>query len=138
MSTEAGRTASPAHALRERTRGQLSMLFAQFLVGLAIARIGLPADTSGFARTVSIVLLGLHLVIAAGLLVGAILSIVIVTRAASFGVGLVWVSAAVVVVTVVSGVVTLVTKNDWWSYLMGAGATLSLPVYGILYLRSTR
>jgi len=137
MSNQATGTVSPPAALNERARGQLAMLLAQFLVGLGISRLGLPWQTSGAVRIVAIVLLSLHILTGVGLVVGALLTIRGSARLGAMR-GLAWGAAAAIVVTFGAGVMTLATGSDWWSYLMGAGATASLPLYGILYVRSAR
>lgn len=135
MSSEAHRETPFVEVIKERARGQLAMLLAQFLVGLAISRIGLPWQTGGSVKIVATVLLALHLITAVGLVVGAILVVRAAVRMGS-AVGLAWGGGAAITVTFCAGALTLLTGSDWWSYLMGAGATASLPLYGMLYVRS--
>ena len=61
--------------MRREARNQLVFLSAQFLLGMAVNLIGQPSETSGAAHAVSTVLLGLHVVVAIGLLAGAVMVI---------------------------------------------------------------
>ena len=112
------------------------MLLLQFLVGLALSRVGLPAATSGFAKVAAIVLLALHLLLTIGLIASAIICITGAGRLPKSAAGVAWGGFVAVLVAVATGVLFYMTGSDWWSYLMGAAATIALPLYGILYLRS--
>src|SRR5581483_12216841 len=68
--------AAPASRMDMRhARNQLVFLSAQFLLGMAVNLIGQPSQTTGAAHAVSTVLLGLHAVVAVGLLAGAVMVI---------------------------------------------------------------
>ena len=54
--------------MRREARFQLAGLSAQFLLGMAVNLIGQPSETTGAAHAVSTVLLGLHVVVAIGLI----------------------------------------------------------------------
>jgi hypothetical protein len=56
--------------MRREARNQLVFLSAQFLLGMAVNLIGQPSETTGAAHAVSTVLLGLHAVVAIGLVAG--------------------------------------------------------------------
>lgn len=141
MSTEnTAREKSPSDSLKSNARGQLSMLLFQFLAGMAVNLIGTPSETSGFPRVATSILLGLHVLIAIGILVGAIRAIPQCSRIDPPATGLAWWGLVAVVITFAAGVLTLTKAAGmgWYSYVMAAGATGSLLVYGLLYLRVIR
>lgn len=133
-------TAQAAPASRtdisREARIQLGFLSAQFLLGMALRTVGQPFETTGAAHTASIVLLWLHVAVAIGLLGGAVM----VIRAARGGgkrpLQLALSAAALICLTFITGVITVITKNDWWSYTMAAGFLASLLLYGHLLVRA--
>lgn len=139
MSTaERSETRAPAHALKRNARGQLAMLIAQLLFGMAVNLIGTPSEAGSAGKVASSILLGLHVLVAIGLIVGAIRAI---PQAATIGGPekiLAWISAIAVLVTFAAGVLTLTSGSNWWSYLMATGAAATLVTYGILYVRALR
>jgi hypothetical protein len=122
--------------MRREARNQLVFLSAQFLLGMAVNLIGQPSQTTGAAHTVSTVLLGLHAVVAIGLAAGAVL----VIRAARGGGKrprqLARSGAVLIGLTVVAGVMTVITKSNWWSYTMATGFIASMLLYGTLLVRA--
>ena len=122
--------------MRREARIQLGFLSAQFLIGMAINLIGQPSEIAGAAHTVSIVLLGLHVVVGIGLVGGAVM----VIRAARGGGKrprqLARSGAVLIGLTVIAGVMTVITKNNWWSYAMAAGFIASVLLYGTLLVRA--
>jgi hypothetical protein len=122
--------------MRREARNQLVFLSAQFLLGMAVNLIGQPSETTGASRAVSTVLLGLHVVVAIGLLAGAVM----VIRAARGGGKrprqLARSGAVLIGLTVIAGVMTVITKNNWWSYTMAAGFIASVLLYGSLLVRA--
>ena len=122
--------------MRREARNQLVFLSAQFLLGMAVNLIGPPSQTTGAAHTVSTVLLGLHVVVAIGLLAGTVL----VIRAARGGGKrprqLARSGAVLIGLTVIAGVITVITNNNWWSYTMAAGFIASMLLYGSLLVRA--
>jgi heme A synthase len=82
------------------------------------------------------VLLGLHVVVAVGLAAGAVM----VVRAARGGGDrprqLARSGAVLIGLTVIAGVMTVITKNNWWSYAMAAGFIASVLLYGSLLVRA--
>ncbi len=121
---------------RREARNQLVFLSAQFLLGMAVNLIGQPSETTGVAHAASTVLLGLHVVVAIGLVAGAVL----VIRAARGGGDrprqLARSGAVLIGLTVIAGVMTVITKNNWWSYAMAAGFIASVLLYGSLLVRA--
>jgi hypothetical protein len=135
-------SASPATAtngvLTRRVRGQVVMLAVQLALGMGVNLIGLPEETSGVAKASTSALLGLHILVSLGLLVGAALTIwrsgpleLRTTRQA-------WAGGILVLVTVLTGVLTMITDNGWWSYLMTVGFLASFLVYGAILVQAGR
>lgn len=121
---------------RREARNQLLFLSAQFLLGMAVNLIGQPSQTTGAARAVSTVLLGLHAVVAIGLVAGAVM----VIRAARSGGDRprqpARTGAVLIGLTAVAGVLTAITKSNWWSYGMATGFIASVLLYGTLLVRA--
>lgn len=132
-------TAPPATAgLDGPVRHQIMMLIVQFLLGMGANLIGYPQQTHGGARLVTTVLTGAHVLIAVGLLVGAV-QVVRRARAADTGVHRrARVAAALIGLTFVAGVLTMSFRSDWWSYLMAVGFIAALASYGSLVPRTGR
>lgn len=124
--------------VRQFAMRQAMMLSGQFLIGMAVALIGQPSETTGTAHTASNVLLGLHVVVAVGIVAMAGR---IVRAARGSGEGAVrlarW-GAVMSGLTFVAGVLSMITKNDWWSYAMAVGFIASLLLYGSLLVRAPR
>jgi len=123
---------------RHLARRQVMMLSAQFLLGIAVALIGQPSETTGAAHTASNVLLGLHALVAIALVA---LAVRIIRAARASGEGsrrLVHWGAATTGLTFVAGVITMITKNNWWSYAMAVGFIASLLLYGSLLVQAQR
>ncbi|MGH3149997.1 MAG: hypothetical protein ACRDOB_04600, partial [Streptosporangiaceae bacterium] len=82
------------------------------------------------------VLLALHVVVAIGLLAGAAM----VIRAARGGGKrprqLARSGAALIGLTVIAGVMTVITSNNWWSYTMATGFIAAMLLYGTLLMRA--
>ncbi len=114
------------------------MLSGQFLLGMAVALIGQPSETTGTAHTASNVLLGLHILVAVGIVAMAVR---IMRAAGVSGEGarrLARWGAVMSGLTFVAGVITMITKNDWWSYAMAVGFIASLLLYGTLLVQAPR
>jgi cytochrome bd-type quinol oxidase subunit 2 len=114
---------------RRWARHQVIGLSLQFLLGMAVSLIGQPSQTTGTAHTASNILLGLHILVAVGLVANA----VIVVRAARNGSArqrqLARWAAVLIALTFAAGVLTLITKSNWWSYGMSIGFITSLGLY---------
>jgi heme A synthase len=124
-----------APGLRHRARHQIMGLSAQFLFGMAIALIGQPSETTGAAHTASNVLLGLHVLVAVALIAGAA-GVIRAARGSGRPRRLAHWGAAAIVLTFGTGIATLITKNDWWSYAMAVGFIVSLLLYVSLLVRA--
>ena len=103
---------------------------------MAIALIGQPSQTTGAAHAASEVLLGLHILIAAGLIAAAA-QIIRFARGSDRQRHLAYGGATAIVLTVGTGVLTVITKNNWLSYAMAAGFITSLLVYVSLLVQAT-
>jgi hypothetical protein len=109
-------------------------LTVQFLLGMAVNLIGQPSQTTGDARIVSTVFLAAHMLVCVGMVIGAAQAV----RAAAY-LGSPWRSpaiwgAAAITATLAAGVLTTITKSNWWSYAMATGFIASLLIYGSLLL----
>lgn len=112
-------------------------LAAQFLIGMGINLIGLPSQTVGTAHVATTVLLVGHIVVAIAIAIGALEAV----RAAEKGGRerrLALIGAAVVVVTIGAGALTVATSSNWWSYLMAVGFLAALLIYVALLVRAPR
>jgi hypothetical protein len=130
--TRAARTRhAPGPRIRRLARHLVTGLAAEFLLGMAVNLLGLPSQATGAARTASTAFLAAHALIAAGLAIAAGLGIrhAQSTRDRVLAAG----GAAAIAVTITAGILTLITKSNWWSYGMAAGFITSLLIYaGIL------
>jgi hypothetical protein len=134
-SNVAGRARSAGHAgQRYLARHMVMGLTVQFLLGMAVNLIGQPSQTAGDARIVSTVFLAVHMLVSVGMVIGAAQAV----RAAAY-LGSPWRSpaiwgAAAITATLAVGVLTTITKSNWWSFAMAAGFIASLLIYGSLLL----
>src|SRR5262249_38630571 len=136
MVLSSNQTSAGAAVLNRRVRGQLIMLAISFLLGTAVNLIGLPNENSGAGKATTSTLLGLHILISVGLLVGAALCIWRSGPLAPPSRNQAVIGGALIVITIVAGVLTLATESNWWSYLMAVGFIGSVIVYGNLLLRT--
>jgi hypothetical protein len=131
----AGRARPAGHAeVRYLARHMVMGLTVQFLLGMAVTLIGQPSQTTGDARIASTVFLAAHVLVSAGMVIGAAQAV----RAAAY-LGSPWRSlaiwgAAAIAATLAAGVLTTITKSNWWSYAMATGFIASLLTYGSLLL----
>ena len=120
---------------RLHSRNQVMFLAVEFLLGMAVNLLGLPSEATGAAHAATIAFLAAHIVVAAGLLAGAFVVVRAAARAGSPWRRLAIWGAAAIVVTVGAGILTLITKSNWWSYAMAVGFTASLLIYGGIVVR---
>jgi hypothetical protein len=140
MTNRANTVGRDAGAERKSVRGlarrQVMMLSAQFLLGMGVALIGQPSETTGAAHAASNVLLGLHVLVAIAIVAMAVRTIQ-VARASDQGARRpARLGAVMVGLTFVAGVITMITKNNWWSYAMAVGFIGSLLLYGSMLVRA--
>jgi hypothetical protein len=117
-----------------RVRAQLAMLFTQFLLGMAVNLIGEREET--WAKVSKGILLGLHVLVAIGLIVGTVLTIRLAShiggriqrtlRVATYGIG----------VAVIGGILTQFAPwSDLWSFFMALGFIVAFAFYGFTYFQ---
>jgi hypothetical protein len=123
--------------LRSTLRQLLAMLGAEFLLGMGANLVGLPSEVSGSARAVTLTLIGLHALLALGIVVVAGLSTV-AARQVQLVVRMTTVGLSSVAVTFLAGVGTLMTGNGWLSFVMAAGFLAAMAVYGSAYVEVSR
>ena len=113
----------PAHLAKARhlARHQVMGLTGTFLLGMAVNLIGLPSQTSGGAHIASLAFLAVHLLIALGLVLGAVMLLRTTPRGRRLWRKQAVLGAAAISVATAAGVLTLLTKSNWWSYAMTAG-----------------
>lgn len=133
LNTQAIAATGSSYDLSRRARAQLMMLIVQFLLGIGVTLIGLPSETTGMAKLVTIVSLIGHIVITLGLASGAIVMARHAAALRSHTRVLAWTGLALVVATAAAGVLTTILKSNWWSYLMAVGFAVLFAVYGRLY-----
>lgn len=116
-----------------RARAQIGMLVTQFLLGMGVNLIGDPSG--GLARATKGVLLGLHVLVAIGLVVGAF-QIASLTRDLPAFNRLARGGGASIGLALLGGILNLTLKNDWWSFLMAIGFIAAVVIFGLLYVKS--
>jgi hypothetical protein len=121
--------------LRHRARNQVMGLTAQFLLGMAVNLLGLPSEATGASRVASTVFLAMHVLIALGLIIVAILTVRAATHASSQTRNQAIWGATAIAATVTAGILATITKSNWWSYAMALGFIASLLTYGSLLLK---
>jgi heme A synthase len=109
-----------------------------FLLGMAVNLIGGPSQTSGAAHLASNVFLAVHVLIALGLLIGAVLLLRAAARLDRRRRNRAIAGAAAIAVAIAGGILTVITSNNWWSYAMAVGFIAALLAYGSLLLPSGR
>jgi len=115
---------------------QIIGLSAQFLLGMAVSLIGQPSETTGTAHTASNILLSLHILLAAGLVANAVMVLRAARNGSSQQRQLARWGAIMIALTFAAGVLTLITKSNWWSYAMATGFISSLGLYVALLVQA--
>lgn len=118
--------------LRRRTFGQLWMLALQFILGMVLNLLDNPSG--GIGHPVYVTVLVLHILNAIGLLEGGIY---IVLRQ-PLPRRLAWWATAATLFTLLSGILTVRTGQDIWSFAMACGFIVSAWLYGMLYVAADR
>ncbi|WP_431220041.1 hypothetical protein [Leifsonia xyli] len=131
----ANHSANPSADLRRRSREALTALAVQFLLGMAANLIGEPEG--GFAVVADTIIVILHILVAIGLVVIAVRLLLAARRAAAGQRLAIW-GLVVIVVTFLAGVGTIMTGNDWASYLMACGFLAAAALYGGTFFASYR
>lgn len=106
------------------------MLALQFVLGMILNLIGWHA--TGAEHVIYNSVLIVHILNAIGLVEGGIYIALKEQSKMS------WWSAAVIVVTFSGGVLTVLTRQDIWSFVMACGFLASSWLYVVLYIRADR
>lgn len=115
---------------RQRIFSQLWMLALQFMLGMMLNLIG--SEAVGVKHTMYLVILVLHILNALGLVEGAIY-VALKQRSR-----LAWWAAITVSIASCGGVLTMLTTQDIWSFIMACGFLISAWLYVALYIRADR
>ncbi|QGN58913.1 hypothetical protein [Nostocoides sp. HKS02] len=132
-----GETLATTLRLRSTLRQLLAMLGAEFLLGMGANLIGLPSEVSGSSRVATLTLIGLHALLALGIVTVAVIAytsarrVQLVARMTTVGL-------ATVAVTFLAGVGTLMSGSGWLSFVMAAGFIAAMACYGSAYVEVTR
>jgi hypothetical protein len=138
MTSDAARMAAAgADRVRSLSQYQTLGLMVQFLLGMVIYMAGVPSRARGNAHTISVVVLSAHVVVAIGVAAGAVLILRATAGTHDWRRWLARAGAAVIAVAAAAGVLTLITNNGWWSYVMAAGFTVALMAYVGLLIPAT-
>lgn len=116
--------------LQRQILGQLRMLGVELVLGMALNLIG--EDSTGVMKMIYFTALALHILIAFGIVGGAI-SIAVKEKSALA----IW-AATVAGSTLVSGMLTEALKQNVWSFVMTCGFLITGWMYGVLYVRVDR
>ena len=135
MSASAASAVSPSESLRRRSREALSALAVMFLLGMAANLIGEPKGT--FVIVVDSIIMGLHILIAIGLVVVGVRALLAARKAALGERAALW-GLIVIIVTFLAGVLTIITGNEWASYVMSVGFLAAAALYGATFFASYR
>ncbi|WP_426517083.1 hypothetical protein ACPPVQ_19630 [Diaminobutyricibacter sp. McL0618] len=135
MSASAASAASPAESLRRRSREALSALAVMFLLGMAMNLIGEPKGT--FVIVVDTIFTILHILIAIGLIVVAVRAL-LAARKAGLGQRLALWGLIVIIIAFLAGVGTIISGNEWASYVMAVGFLVAAAIYGGTFFASYR
>ena len=131
-------TTNPSRIARinKQARDQLGGLTAMFLLGIGVNLIGLPSQVAGGTKTVTSIILSLHVLIALGLLAGGIVTVI--RAKSSIYMRQTWIGLAAIILTFSCGVMTVITENNWWSYGMSIGFIANFWIYGLLFVRTRK
>jgi hypothetical protein len=124
-------------ALRHRSRAVLSALAVQFLLGMGANLIGDPGDSNGAGRVIGGIVLGLHILVGIGVVVGAVRVWTATRRLRLAQREGLW-GLVVMAATFLIGVGTVLTGSDWLSFLMAAGFLVGAALYARTYLIGSR
>jgi len=111
-------------------------LTAQFLLGMAVNLLGQPSQATGGARIASTVFLAAHAIIALGMVISAVLTVQAAARIGGpWHRQAIW-GAAAIAATVTAGILTVITKSNWWSYGMALGFIAWVFTHGGLLFKT--
>jgi hypothetical protein len=110
-------------------------LALQFLLGMAANLIGDPHGA--FATVVDTIIIILHVVRSIAMVL-VTERLIVAARKAGLGERLALWGVVVIAITFLAGVGTMVTGNDWASYLMAVGFLVAAALYGGTFFASYR
>ena len=122
---------------QQLSRYQLVILMFQFLAGMVFYIVGVPSRATGRAHTGSLLILAAHALLTVGLAAGAAWIIRATASAPHWRRWLARGGAGAIAVAAVAGLLTLVTRNGWWSFVMAVGFTAALVAYAGLVVPAT-
>ena len=120
--------------VHRQARDEMSGLSLTFLLGMGVNLIGLPSETNGSANTTTTILLGLHILIGLGLVLGAVFAFVKARKTTFKSHALIGLIS--IALTFIAGAMTVSTKSNWWSYAMSVGFISDLWIYGTLFMKT--
>jgi hypothetical protein len=132
--TGAGSSADLAK-VRHLARHQVMGLATIFLLGMAVNLIGLPSQTSSGAHIASLAFLAAHVLIAAGLVLGAVMLLRAIPGGERTWRKQAIVGSVAIGTATAAGVLTLLTKSNWWSYAMAVGFIAAILTYGSIVVQ---
>lgn len=122
--------------ISKQARDQLGGLTAMFLLGMGVNLIGMPAETTGGAKTATSIILSLHALIGLSLIAGGIVTVVRAKSSAFAKQS--WIGLVAILLTFACGVMTIATESNWWSYAMSVGFIANFWIYGALFVKTRK
>jgi hypothetical protein len=122
--------------LRSRLRQTIGMLAVQFLLGMAANLIGTPSETSGSTKVIATTFVILHIAVAIGIVVYAVIISRDTRKMAKSLYHLANYAAAAVAASFIAGIFTVITQSNWWSYAMAIGFIIVILQYFTIYARA--
>jgi hypothetical protein len=119
-----------------RTRAVLGMLVAQFLLGMGVNLIGNPE--SKVSKAIDGIFLGLHVLLAIGLVIVAIFTVRTAFKLGGQWPRLTRIGASGVGLAFIGGIGTMASSgavSSWLSYLMSIGFILAFVGYSFLFAK---
>lgn len=127
-------THAPAGALTKRLQAILGVMSAQFLLGLALATVAdYDASTHTGNHAIHQFVLGLHMLLALGLVIGSIAILAAARKFVQQQIVPAVVGLIAILVSVVCGIGTLMfDSHEWYTFFMGAGFIVAISIYGAI------
>lgn len=125
----------PAVNLQKRLRGLLNMLLVQFVLGITLVTL-VSFDGEGKPPLKHLIVLGIHVIFALGILAAAIMLAVTGRRAGGEAKSKSMWGLLAVGLSFAGGLVTVLTPwHEFGSFVMGLSFMLALSVYALWYFR---
>lgn len=121
-------------SLAKRVQAQFGILTLQFLAGMAVNLLGTPDEHTNAIKLLSGSLFLLHVLLAIGLIVNAVLIVRLVAGASESVMGFARGAGVAVGSATLFGILTVTGPwRDFWSYLMAVAFIASFALYGRLF-----